>query len=191
MSTNVLELVKSLTSEAVANNPEVPANKTNDTIETVSQGIFNGLQQQATSGGLGQIINMFKPSGGGVSSSLSQNIESSVVNSLMDKVGIKSQTAKSIAAAIVPVVLSSISKLGKGASGNSGAGGINVQSILNSLTGGKTSGMDIQSILDKNLGGDDGKFELSDLTNMFGKGKDSHSEGGLGNIMEGLGHLLK
>ena len=186
MNESILNLVKQYAGNAIVNNPEVPNSKNDVAIQSVSEGILNGLKNQASGGGLGQILNMFKTSGN-VSSTLTQNVENSVVTSLMNKVGIQNTTAKSIATSIVPMVLNGISKLGKNSTGN--GNGMNVQSILNSLTDGKTSGMDIQSILKNNFGGDDGKFDLNDVMNMVGKGS-GNSSSGEGNLINEIGHLF-
>lgn len=167
MNNNILNLVKQFAGDSIVNNPDVPQEKNESAIQSVSQGIFDGLKQEATGGGLTDILNMFKSSGN-VSNSLSENVQDSVISSLMEKIGIKNTTAQKIASSIVPMVLSSLSKMGKNSSGSNS--GMNVQEILNSLTGGKTNGVDIQGFLDKNMGGNDGKFELSDLTNLFHKG---------------------
>lgn len=184
MNNSILNLVRQYAQGAIVNNPEIPEEKNNSAIESVSEGIFNGLKNEAAGGGLGQILNMFKPSGN-VSNSLSANVENSVVDSLMDKVGIKNETARKVADSIVPMVLKSLSNLGRNPSGS--AGGLNVQSILNSLTDGKTNDIDIQGLLNKGLGGEDGKFDLNDVMNLA-NGKNGNN--GSDNILNELGNLM-
>jgi hypothetical protein len=90
---------------------------------------------------------------------------------------------------LVPTVLSALTKNTKDP--NNQAFGIN--SILSSITGGKTDGIDVQGLLDKFAGGSDGKFDLSDVMNFLGKGKGSGNSQGNngGGILGALGNLFK
>ena len=194
MIDNLLGLVQQFAGNTVNNNPEVPEDKKKSVIESAAAGLLNGFQKEATTTeGISQIIGLFgggSSSNSGVSNAFSQNIQSSVVSSLIDKVGIKSELAKNIAGQLVPVVLSALT--------NSKKEGINVGGMLSSIVGDKASeaGGSLKGMLDKLAGGDDGKFDLGDAMGILGKltgnkndGNQS-SGGGLGDLLGGLGGLL-
>jgi hypothetical protein len=90
--------------------------------------------------------------------------------------------AKSIAAQIVPTILSALSKHTTDPNNSS----FNVGDILSSLTGGKTNGIDVQGLLNKFAGGADGKFDLNDVADMLGKGGKTSGVGGLLGSLGGL-----
>jgi hypothetical protein len=186
MLDNLVNLVQQVAGSSITNNPAIPNENHNAVIKSAAEGIFKGLQSQATGGGLNQILGMLTSAGGsGISSSLSQSVQSSVVSSLTGQSGIKSELAKTIAAQLVPTVLGALSK--HTADPNNST--FNVGGILNSLTGGKTNGVDVQGLLDKFAGGADGKFDLGDVANMLGGGGKT-SGGSGGGLLGALGGLL-
>ena len=164
-------LVQQHAGSAVINNPDVPNEQNESAISSITDGILGGLKQHAAGGGLGSIIGMLTNSGQ-VDATTSQNVQGSVVDSLMGKLGIGKGIASGIAASIVPSILGSLSKNSADKSNTS----FDPSSILSSLTGGKTAGMDIMGMADKMIGNGDGKLDLNDLTsalgnlgNLFGK----------------------
>lgn len=192
MIDNLLGLVQQFAGNALNNNPDVPEDKKSSIIESAAAGLLNGFQKEATTtDGLSQILGMLGggSSNSGISNAFSQNIQSAVISSLMDKVGIKNELAKNIAGQLVPTILGALS--------NSKGEGINASGLLSSIMGDKASGVDVKGLLDKFAGGDDGKFDLSDAMGMLGKltGNKSNdnnqsSGGGLGDLLDGLGSLL-
>jgi len=165
------DLVKQYAGNDVINNPAVPNEKNESAISSITDGILGGLTQHAAGGGLNSIINMLTNSGH-VDETTSQNVQGSVIDSLMGKLGLGKGVASSIAASMVPSILGALSK--HSADKNNTA--FDPSSILSSLTGGKTEGMDIMSMVDKGLGNGDGKLDLNDITsalgnlgNLFGK----------------------
>ncbi|MCD7971807.1 MAG: hypothetical protein LUG18_03950 [Candidatus Azobacteroides sp.] len=185
MINNLMELVQQFTGNTVNNNPDIPQEKKGTVVQSAAEGIFNGLRNQASGGDLGQILNLFGSRGNNVSNSLSQNIQSSVISSLMSKAGINNQLAQNLAGQIVPNVLGLMSK--KAADPNNSQ--YNVNGILSSITGGKTNGIDIQGLLNKYTGGEDGKFDMNDIMHLIsGNNKEQgNSDGG---ILSSLGGLL-
>ena len=189
MIDNLLGLVQQFAGGAVNNNPEVPEDKKSSIVESAATGLLKGFQKEATTpDGISQIVGLFGgggSSGNSISNAFSQNIQSAVISSLMDKVGIKNSLAKSIAGQLVPSILGALS--------NSKKEGINVGNILSSIVGDKASG---GSLLDKLAGGEDGKFDLGDAMGLLGKltgnkkEEKQSSEGGLGGLLGGLGGLL-
>jgi len=164
-------LVQQHAGSAVINNPAVPNEKNESAISSITDGILSGLKQHAAGGGLNSIIGMLTNSGQ-VDDATSQNVQGSVIDSLMGKLGLGKGAASGIAASIVPSILGALSKNSADKSNTS----FDPSSILSSLTGGKTAGMDIAGLVDKGFGNGDGKLDLNDLTsalgnlgNLFGK----------------------
>jgi hypothetical protein len=162
------DLVKQHAGSAVIDNPSIPNKQNESAINSIADGILGGLKQQAVGAGLNSIIGMLTK-GGNVDSATSKNVQSSVVESLMSKLGIGKGVASSIAAQVVPAALSALSKNTADKNNTS----FDLSGILSSLTGGKTRGIDIEGIVDKGFGNGDGKLDLNDLTsalgNFFGK----------------------
>lgn len=179
MIDSLLGVVKQFAGDAVANNSAIPKNQTNSALQSITDGILGGLKNEATGGNLEQVVGIF--TSGNVNKSLSSTIQTSVVNSLMDKIGIQNAAAKKVAAQVVPLVLGALSNK---------SSDVNLASILGSVTG--SSKGNAQSLLDQD---GDGKLGLSDIASLLGKsassGKSSNSgNSGLGGLLGGLGGLL-
>jgi hypothetical protein len=208
MFEQLLDLVKGHSQEAIVNNTAVP-NEHNEAVQhEATNTITSTLQSLLGGGGNGaaQVLNLFSQgqNGGDVSNHpVAQNISSNLISSLMSKFGIGGQQAGGIASMLLPMVLN---KLVGGASNNAAApaaGGLNIQGIFNSLSGGKTGGMDIGSLisqfggaaLDKNH---DGKVDLGDLVSAFAGGGNAQQQpqanqqqqAGGGGILDALSGLL-
>ena len=90
-----------------------------------------------------------------------------MISNLTKRFGLDSQTAGGLAGGIIPKVLNSLVNK----TNDPGDKSFDLQSIFNSLTGGKTSGMDLSGMLGKlKVGLDkdkDGDVDMQDLMNMF------------------------
>jgi hypothetical protein len=201
MFEQLLDLVKGHSQEAIVNNPDVP-NEHNEAVQHEATNSITGtLQSLLAGGGAASVLNLFSNQNAGADINnhpVAQSMSSNLVSSLMGKFGIGGQQAGGIASMLLPMVLN---KLVGGASNNAaGGGGLNIQSIFNSLSGGKTSGMDIGSLVSQ-FGGNaldrnhDGKVDLADLTAAF-SGNDSQQQQnntqqqGGGGILDALSGLL-
>jgi hypothetical protein len=201
MFEQLLELVKGHSQEAIVNNPDVP-NEHNEAVQQeATSSITSTLQSLLAGGGAASVLNLFSQQNTGTDINnhpVAQSMSSNLVSSLMSKFGIGGQQAGGIASMLLPMVLS---KLVGGASNNTSnnAGGLNIQSIFNGLSGGNTSGMDIGSLvsqfggnaLDKNH---DGHVDLADLTAAFaGTGNNqpqANNQQSGGGILDALSGLL-
>jgi hypothetical protein len=201
MFEELLNLVKGHSQEAIVNNQDVP-NEHNEAVQTeATNSIMSTLQGMLGGGGNGaaQVLNMFSQSNAGADISnhpVAQSMSSNLVGTLMNKFGIGGNQAGGIASMLLPMVLSKL----VGGGSNSNTGGLNVQSIFNSLSGGGTSGMNIGSLisqfggnaLDKNH---DGHVDLADLTAAFSGGgnaapQQQQQQSGGGGILDTLSGLL-
>jgi hypothetical protein len=204
MFEQLLDLVKGHSQESIVNNPDVP-NQHNEAVQQeATSSIMSTLQGMLGNGGNGaaQVLNLFNQNNSGadinnhpVAQSMSQNL----IGSLMSKFGIGGQQAGGIASMLLPMVLNKL--IGGASNSNTGGGGLNIQSIFNSLSGGRTGGMDIGSLvsqfggnaLDKNH---DGHVDLADLTAAFAGGgaqeqqQQQQQQSSGGGILDALSGLL-
>jgi hypothetical protein len=200
MFEQLLDLVKGHSQEAIVNNPDVP-NEHNEAVQhEATNSITSTLQSLLAGGGAASVLNLFSQQNTGTDINnhpVAQSMSSNLVSSLMSKFGIGGQQAGGIASMLLPMVLS---KLVGGASNNNNAsGGLNIQSIFNSLSGGNTGGMDIGSLVSK-FGGNaldknhDGHVDLADLTAAFaGTGNNqpqANNQQSGGGILDALSGLL-
>jgi hypothetical protein len=201
MFEQLLDLVKGHSQESIVNNPDVP-NEHNEAVQQeATSSIMSTLQGMLGSGGNGaaQVLNLFNQSNSGAdinSHPVAQSMSQNLVGSLMSKFGIGGNQAGGIASMLLPMVLNKL--VGGASNSNAGGGGLNIQSIFNSLSGGKTGGMDIGSLvsqfggnaLDKNH---DGHVDLADLTAAFagsGQQQQQQQQSGGGGILDALSGLL-
>ncbi len=205
MFEQLLDLVKGHSQESIVNNPDVP-NQHNEAVQQeATNSITSTLQSLLGGGGNGaaQVLNLFSNTQNGADVSnhpVAQNMSQNLISSLMSKFGIGGQQAGGIASMLIPMVLSKLVG-GESNNNNAAAGGLNVQNIFNSLSGGKTGGMDIGSLisqfggagLDKNH---DGHVDLGDLVSAFAGGgnaqpqADQQQQAGGGGILDALSGLL-
>jgi hypothetical protein len=207
MFEELLNLVKGHSQEAIVNNTDVP-NEHNEAVQNeATNSIMSTLQGMLGSGGNGaaQVLNLFSQNNAGADINnhpVAQSMSSNLVGSLMNKFGIGGNQAGGIVSMLLPMVLNKL--VGGASNNNAGAGGLGIQSIFNSLSGGKTGGMDIGSLisqfggnaLDKNH---DGRVDLADLTAAFSGGGNTQQteqqqqqqpQQGGGGIMDALSGLL-
>jgi hypothetical protein len=202
MFEQLLDLVKGHSQESIVNNPDVP-NEHNEAVQQeATSSIMSTLQGMLGSGGNGaaQVLNLFNQSNSGADINnhpVAQSMSSNLVGNLMNKFGIGGNQAGGIVSMLLPMVLNKL--VGGASNSNAGGGGLNIQSIFNSLSGGKTGGMDIGSLvsqfggnaLDKNH---DGRVDLADLTAAFSGGgqqdQQQQQQSGGGGILDALSGLL-
>ncbi|PWV46979.1 hypothetical protein [Chitinophaga sp. S165] len=173
MLEQLTQLIQQSGLQSVINNPEVP-NEHNDAVIAEAQNSILSTFGQLNANGETQQVNDALDS---ADHPVTQNIQQNFAGNIMEKFGINSATATSIAATLIPTVLNAIK--GGGVQGGGGVGnGFNIQDILSSLggsnfgSGGFGSG-NIQSSIN-NIGGKlgldkdgDGDVDLNDITKMF------------------------
>jgi len=172
MFEQLTQLIQQSGLQSVINNPEVP-NEHNDAVIAEAQNSILSTFSQLNANGETQQVNEALAS---ADHPVTQNIQQNFAGNIMEKFGINSATATSIAATLIPTVLNAIK--GGGGSGHGVGNGFNIQDILSSL-GGTNSGSggfgsgNIQSSINSiggKLGLDkdgDGDVDLNDITKMF------------------------
>lgn len=161
MLENLKQLVTESAQDAIVNNSEVPNEHNEAAIQAASGSIFDTLKDQLSSGNIGSLIDAFR--GGNVANS---DVAQQATSSFTDKLaglGINAESAKNIASSLIPGIL---------------------DKFVNKTNDPNDSSFDIKDVLSK-ISGPDGKFQLSDLTDLF-----TSKEGETGGIMDKLKGLF-
>lgn len=170
MLENLNELVRENVQETVVNNAAVPNEQNEAVIQAASGSIFDTLKDQLTSGNVGGLAEIFN-SGNAEGSAVTAQAAGSFTEKLAG-LGINLETAKGLAASVIPTILSKLTQ--KTADPND-------------------KSFNIQDILGKLAGGADGKFDVSDVIDMFKGGAQAPATGASesGGIMDKLKGLFK
>jgi len=147
MLENLNELVRENVQESVVNNSDIPNEQNEAVIQAASGSIFDSLKDQLSSGNVGGLAEIFN-TGNAEGSAVTQQAAGSFTDKLAG-LGINAETAKSLAATVIPVILGKLTR--KTADPND-------------------SSFNIKDILGKLGGGADGKFDVSDVIGMFNGG---------------------
>jgi Bacterial protein of unknown function (DUF937) len=181
-------LIQQAGQTAVVENKEVPNEHNEGVMGEVMQGLLGGLTSQANSqGGLGSILGML--SGGGNSNKGGSLMSNPLVAGIAQNIfGLSNGAASGVVANMLPSVLGGLISKSNDPTDSS----VDTGSIMNVLSGGKTSGIDFGSLLSKGAGAmADGKLDMSDLINLAsGGGSSNQNSGGggdlFGNLLGGL-----
>ncbi|WP_337040805.1 hypothetical protein [Emticicia sp. 17c] len=183
-------LIQQYGQSAVVDNPAVPNQHNEDVKSEVMNGLLGGLSNQAhTQGGLGSLLGLLGGNSGNnqglMSNPIVGGIAQNVIGNLMEKFGLSNSAAASVVTGMIPSVLGSlISKVN-----DPDDDSVNTGSVMDVLSGGKTSGIDFSSILSQGAGAlADGKLDMNDLVNIAGglMGGNKQGGGGLGGMLGGL-----
>lgn len=184
-------LIQQAGQSAVVENTDVPNEHNEGVMGEVMQGLLGGLTNQANSqGGIGSILGML--TGGGNSNqggSLMSNpmvagIAQNIIGNVMAKFGLSNSAAAGVVSSMLPSVLGGL--INKSNDPNDSS--VDTGSIMDVLSGGKTSGIDFGSLLSKGAGAmADGKLDMSDLINLAsGSSSQGQSTGGGGGLFGSL-----
>ena len=147
MLDSIINLVKSEVSDIITNKTDIPEDKKSDVVSTTTESLLHGLKSIMTPDNLTGITSLF---GGGdmMNHNLTNDLQSSVTSSLTQKTGLSSSTASSIAAIVIPAILS----LFKNKIDDDNEPGFNLDSLLKSFTSGNSSGGGLLGMLGKLFG---------------------------------------
>lgn len=151
MLKNLENLVRENAQAAIVDNNEIPNEKNEAAIEAASTSIVDVLRQKVSSGDINGLVNSFKdPS---EQSATANQVTDTFTNKLQG-LGINMDSAKAVAASIIPTILAKFNQ---------------------KTNDPNDSSFDFQDIVAQ-VAGPDGKFQLSDLTNLFNQGGNSSNE---------------
>lgn len=166
MLKNLENLVRENAQAAIVDNNEIPNEKNEAAIEAASTSIIDVLRQKVSSGDIHGLINSFKnPS---EQSTTANQVTDTFTNKLQG-LGINMDSAKAVAASIIPAILAKFNQ---------------------KTNDPNDSSFDFQDIVAQ-VAGPDGKFQFSDLTNLFNKESDSNGQSTTQNKETGGGFIDK
>lgn len=191
MLDQLLNLVKGEAQNAVVNNADVPNENNEGVIQEAVSAISGGLKNELANGGFQNVLQTLGGQGGSVqNNSIVSNISGNFANNIMQKFGLSSSTAQSVASSLIPSVMGKL--INKTNDPNDSS--FSLDNIFHSLTGGQTSGLNLSGVLQSVTGGkldqnQDGKVDLSDITSMVSKaagGQQSGEGGGILGTLKGM-----
>lgn len=189
MIEQLFNLIQSNSQQEIIDNPAIPNDQNNQAVGLATESIFGGLQNAIASGGLKDVLGMFA---GGSNSIDHQNpvvtgINNNFIGGLMNKFGLDSQMASSIAGSLIPSILGKlVSK-----TNNPGDSSFDINGIIGALTGAGTgsNGIQIPGLNTTQSGGgiDFGQI----IKNISSGGLDANHDGkmGLDDIAGILGNI--
>lgn len=108
MLEKIIDLAKGYIQDSVNEKTNLPEEKKEAVSDTIVDSLKQNLQQEFNSGDdISKLTNLFNHE---TNSSFYKNMESSVINSLVSKVGLNSQLANNLASSILPGLISFITK---------------------------------------------------------------------------------
>ncbi|PTT01050.1 hypothetical protein DBR11_08425 [Pedobacter sp. HMWF019] len=161
MLENLKQLVTESAQDVIVNNPDVPNEQNEAAIQAASGSIFDTLKDHLASGNLSGLVDAFKGGDTG-NSGLAQQATSNFTEKLAG-MGINLDSAKNIASSLIPGIM---------------------DKFVSKTNDPNDSSFDIKDVLSK-ISGPDGKFQLSDLTDLF-----TIKEGETGGIVDKIKGLF-
>ena len=161
MLENLIQLVRNNVQDSVVNNNEIPNEKNDEVIHAASTSIFDTLKDKLASGNASELANVFN-NGDAENSPVAQQ----AANSFTDKLagmGISMDTAKTLAASVIPMVIAKLTEK----TADPSDGSFNIKDILGSLGGG--SGFNLGSVMGMFNGGGEGQNKPEGGEDMLGK----------------------
>lgn len=194
MLEQLLDLIKQHGQDSVVQNPAISNEQNSQVLSEAGNSIMSGLQGALAGGGLSQVMKLFSGGGGAGAGSildnpLVQNIMQSFTGKLTSQFQLNPAHASQVSSNLIPQVLQGLS--GKVADPNDTS--LDINSVMQSLTGGQAGGINFQDLMQKfqGAGGDvdgDGDTDLQDIIARVSGGAQqaSVSGGGLMDMMKGL-----
>lgn len=193
MLEQLLDLIKQQGQQSVVQNPAIPNEHNAQVLGEAGNSIISGLQGALAGGGLSQVMKLL--GGGGAAGNgildnpIVQNIMQSFTGKLTNQFNVSPAQAVQVSSSLIPQVLQGLS--GKVTDANDPS--IDINGVMQSLTGGHTSGINFQDLLQKfqGAGGDvdgDGDTDLQDIIARVsgGASQSAGGTGGLVDMMKGL-----
>ena len=129
MLDSILNLIKTTVSKEITGDM-VPQDKQAQTVETTTQALADGLRQHLNGGNIGHLLDLLKGEKTPADNPVVGNLQSNVVSSLMQKVGLPQNVAGRIATAVIPAVMKMFSGKAKEMEGQ----GVDVKSLIHSFS---------------------------------------------------------
>jgi uncharacterized protein YidB (DUF937 family) len=136
MLDQLINLVKENAGDAIVNNPVISNDLNDSAIEETAGGIFEGLKNQISEGGISSITSLFQD-GNIMSNPMVNQIGKQVAGNLMSKFGINQDEAGGIVEKIIPTVMNQFVNKTNDPNDSS----FSLEGITSSLGGGDLGGL--------------------------------------------------
>jgi uncharacterized protein YidB (DUF937 family) len=136
MLDQLINLVKENAGDAIVNNPVISNDLNDSAIEETAGGIFEGLKNQISEGGISSITSLFQD-GNIMSNPMVNQIGKQVAGNLMSKFGINQDDAGGIVEKIIPTVMNQFVNKTNDPNDSS----FSLEGITSSLGGGDLGGL--------------------------------------------------
>ena len=146
MFDQLLSLVKENAGSTIINNNAIPNDRNNEAVETATHSIIDTLKSKIDSGNVSDVMNLFNHSNNVAASPVTQAAQNNFVQNLMQRFGLNSRQAGSIASNLIPSVMQKFVHKTNDPNDKS----FNISSVLSHFGG---SGFDVSSVLNKFGGG--------------------------------------
>lgn len=180
MLDQLINLVKENAQDSIVNNQAVPNQYNDAAIGEAGNVIKDVLGAAVQNGNLQDVMGIFGNSSSLENNPLVSNIITQLTQNLATKFGINAATAQSIAASVIPMVLSQFAQKTNDTAKN----GFDINDIMGSLSGGKAQGIDFGQVLSQLNSGKGGGADLAGLAGQLLSG--SKQKGGLSDILSGF-----
>ena len=201
MLKELFDLVKQAAQGNVIDNPEVPNDKNNEIVADATDTVASGLRNIVAGGGAESLLSLFgkKPEAGDTNGLRSNPIVSMMIgyfaNKLMNKHSMDSGQANNIAGSLIPDVLKNLTNKIHDPSDH----GFSLDTLLNSITGGKSSevagqegsGFGLQDILSKLRSGGQGGGLMDIVKQLAGGAQQQQQKNGGGGLMDIIKGFMK
>ncbi len=134
MFENIINLVKDHTKDFVGGNNEIPEDKKESVIDVITSSFGSSIKNQLTPSNIPGLMQMLSGSSSSQNQMIS-NIQGTISNALVQRVGLNSTLAATIASTIVPMVISTLTKRVKDPNDKE----FDLGNIIDSVTGGEKS----------------------------------------------------
>lgn len=148
MLDNIIGLVKDQVLNSVTGgNIDIPADKKDQIVDTTASSFMDGLKSNISMDNLSSLTSLFGSKDSTSTNSITSGIQSTVVASLCEKVGLSKELANTIASTAIPAIMGMFQSKANDPNDSS----FSIESLIKSFSGGKGGGI------------------LGALTGLFGK----------------------
>ncbi len=131
MLDNILNIVKEKAMDVVTGSNAIPEEKKQQTVETTTHALADGLKQNLNIGNISQLASLFGGGSTPVENPMITSIKTNVVNALTQKVGL----SQGIATTIATTVISAVMKTFSNKVNDPNEKGFNLESLVEAFTG--------------------------------------------------------
>jgi len=136
MIDQILELVKQYGQQHVVQNQDVPNEYNNAVMAEAGKAVTGSLQQSLASGNISNLMQLFNSDNDSeiMSSPVAEQAQTGFIENITSKLGINRNTAMSIGAALLPLILTNLVKRTRSSAPQDN--NFDLQSLIGQLTGG-------------------------------------------------------